>query len=189
MDAGENEWTRDVKAQTRRLAGLTGDLIYLARMDERDDPLQMIDFPLSDVVSETARSFRARMILEHKNFFMDVEPLITCHGNEQAIRKLVSILLDNAVKYSDAGGRISLSLTGRSKKTKLTVSNTAASVNRETLDRMFDRFYKGDPSRNSAAGGYGLGLSIAMAIVSAHRGQISASSPDGKTMVVTVLLP
>ena len=111
------------------------------------------------------------------------------HGNEKQIRQLVSILLDNAMKYSNDRGNIRLSLRRQGKTLRLTVENSAESVSKELLGNMFERFYRGDPSRNSATKGYGIGLSIAQAIVRAHRGRIAAESPDGRTMTITASFP
>ena len=189
MESGENEWLQDIRLQTKRLASLTGDLIYLSRMDEEQTKLQTIDFPLSDVVSETAQSFQSLAVTQNKTFAMDVESMLTMHGDEKAIRQLVSILLDNALKYSPERGTITLDLHRRGKGTTLTVTNTAANLEREDMERLFDRFYRADSSRNSETGGYGLGLSIARSIVTAHKGKITARSSGGASLTIEVSLP
>ena len=188
MDFGENEWLADIRNQAARLSDLTNDLIFLSRMEEQQQ-VMMIDFPLSDVVAETAASFQAPARTQGKRFETDVEPDLSMHGSEKQIRQLVSILLDNAVKYSDDGGYIRLTLKRQGKTLRLAVENSAESVTKETLDNMFERFYRGDPSRNSATKGYGIGLSIAQAIVRAHRGRIAAECPDGRTMTITATFP
>ena len=188
MDFGENEWLSDIRNQAARLSDLTNDLIFLSRMEEQQQ-VTMIDFPLSDVVAETAASFQAPARMQGKRLDTDVEPDLSMNGNEKQIRQLVSILLDNAMKYSDDGGYIRLTLKRQGKTLRLAVENSAECVTKETLDNMFERFYRGDPSRNSATKGYGIGLSIAQAIVRAHRGRIAAESPDGRTMTVTATFP
>lgn len=188
MDFGENEWLTDIRQQAARLSDLTNDLIFLSRMEEQQQ-VTMIDFPLSDVVGETAASFQALSRTQGKRFDTDIEQALSMHGNEKQIRQLVSILLDNAMKYSDDRGYIRLTLKKQGKALRLRVENSAESVSRETLDNMFERFYRGDPSRNSATKGYGIGLSIAQAIVRAHRGRIAAESPDARTMTVTASFP
>ena len=188
MDIGENEWLTDIRNQAARLSDLTNDLIFLSRMEEQQQ-VTMIDFPLSDVVGETAASFQALSRTQGKRFDIDVEPALSMHGSEKQVRQLVSILLDNAMKYSDDRGSIRLTLKRQGKTLRLTVENSAGSVSREVLDNMFERFYRGDPSRNAATKGYGIGLSIARAIVRAHRGRIAAESPDGRTMAITASFP
>ena len=126
---------------------------------------------------------------QNKNFDINIEPLMSFKGDEKAIRQLVSILLDNAIKYSSKNGDIALSLKKQGSKICLKVSNTADEIRKETLPNLFERFYREDKSRNSETGGYGIGLSVAKAITSAHKGKISAETPDGKTMMMTVILP
>lgn len=185
MDTGKNEWLDDILVQTKRMTDLTNDLIYLSRMDEGENRMTMIDFPLSDVISETVQSFRSRAQVEEKDFDYEIEPMITYCGDEKYMTRLVTILLDNAFKYSDDHGTIRVSLRSHGKGFILKVYNTAESVDHETLTHMFDRFYRADKSRNSSRGGYGIGLSIASAITAAHKGKITASSDDGRSMLIT----
>ena len=189
MECGEdNEWIRDIRSQVNRLSSLTKDLIYLSRMEEEKPQAQMIDFPLSDVIVETAQSFQSLAKLQQKTFEIEVEPMLNLCGDEKAITQLISILLDNALKYSDETGRISLKAHSRGKSVCIEVFNTAEKVDTSELGRLFDRFYRADKSRNSQTGGYGIGLSIAKAVVEAHKGKISASSADGKSLTVTAVL-
>ena len=185
MEIGVNEWLRDIRLQAKRLTQLTGDLIYLSRMEEENTRLQMIEFPFSDLVTETAQSFQALARAQDKRFSLSVEPMISLCGEEKALRQLVTILLDNALKYTPAGGEISLSLKRQGKQVNLVATNTTHAVSSEQLAHLFDRFYRGDPAR-SPKGGYGIGLSIAKAVVTAHRGKISASCPDGHTLRMSV---
>ena len=189
MDFGENEWLRDIQNQTKRLADLTNSLIILSRMEEEQVRTEMIAFPLSDVAEETVETFQALARTHGKSLTGDIQPMLSMRGDEKAIRQLLSILLDNGVKYAQEGGRISLTLEKQKNFIRLTVFNTAQSVSPESLPHLFDRFYRADQSRNSQTGGYGLGLSIAQAIVSAHRGKISASTSDGQSLLITVTFP
>lgn len=189
MESGPSEWLDDVKVQTKRLAGLTNDLIYLSRMDEGSADMQMIDFPLSDIVADTVQSFRARAQIEEKTLSASIEPMLSCYGDEKSITKLITILLDNAVKYAREKGDITVSLQKKSKYFELIVQNDVASIDPDSLPHFFDRFYRADSSRNSSRGGYGIGLSIAQAIVTAHKGRIFASAPSETSLRITVLLP
>ena len=188
MDLGENEWLGDIRTQTKRLAELTNSLILLSRMEEQPR-MEKIEFPLSDVVKETVETFQALLRTRGKTLSSRVQPMLSMNGDEKAIRQLLTILLDNAVKYADEGGRIEAVLEKQKNTLRLSVFNTAESVSRESLAHLFDRFYRADASRNSGTGGYGLGLSIASAVVAAHRGKISASSPDGKSLRITAVFP
>lgn len=189
MESEENEWIADIRKQTERLTSLTNSLIYLAKTEEgsKTDAVR-IDFPLSDIVSEEAESFKGLARSSGKSIEATVTPDISYNGDQKAITQLVSILLDNAIKYSPEGGLIKVSLKKNGSKIILAVSNdTTEPVTKENTDRMFDRFYRTDQSRNSETGGYGIGLSIAKGITEAHRGKIHASG-SGKSIVVTVEL-
>lgn len=189
MELGENEWLRDIQSQTRRLASLTNDLILLSKMEEDKPPLTIIEFPFSDLVSETAQSFQALAKAQNKTFTADIKPLISLLGDQKALRQLISILLDNALKYSGNQGRIHLSLQKQKKAVCLTVENTTDSPLPQRLDDLFERFYRADASRNSQTGGHGLGLSIAKAITEFHKGEIHAFCPEQGILKIQVLLP
>ncbi len=188
-EIGQNEWLSDIKSQTRRLAELTNNLIYLSRMQEGKTSIQSIDFPISDVVRETVLCFNSRARTMQKELSVFTEPMLSFKGDEKAIAQLVSILADNAIKYSDANSEIHVSLRKNGKNLDLSVYNKATNIQTQNLDRLFDRFYRDDPSRNSKTGGQGIGLSIAKAIAEAHKGKIVAWSPEKDMFCITVLLP
>ena len=191
MECGENQWLTDIRRQAQRLTGLTNDLIYLSRMEEEQPRLSFIEFPLSDVAEEMALPFQAPARSQGKEFTVQIQPMLSCTGDEKSIRQLLSILLDNALKYSPAGGELELRLEKLGRNILLTVTNTTEyPVDEEKLSHLFDRFYRSDQSRNSQTGGYGLGLSIARSIVLAHKGKIRAEkSPDGRSLSIVVALP
>ena len=186
MDCGDNEWLKDIRKQTAKLKDLTNNLIYLSRMEENQDNVVMIDFPISDIVEETAASFQALAVTQEKTFDCEIEPMLTYYGNEQNIQRILEILLDNALKYSKPGGHISVNLKKNGKGVSLSVYNTAEHVSKENISHIFERFYRLDESRNSKTGGYGIGLSIAYAIVQAHKGKITAETEDEKSLKITV---
>lgn len=188
MDLGENEWLSDIQAQTKRLAQLTNSMLQLARMEEQPQ-VKKIAFPLSDVVQETVETFGALAKTREKTLSIDIEPMLSLTGDEKAIRQLLSILLDNAVKYSDENGKISVSLKKYKNHIQISVYNTAQAIDRESLPHLFDRFYRTDASRNSRTGGYGLGLSIASSIIAAHKGKIWVETADGKSLRITASFP
>ncbi len=188
MELGENEWIRDIQTQSARLTDLTEDLIVLSRMEE-DQPMEMEVFSLSRAIEEVAQPFASLAITQNKKFTLQITPDITLRGNKKALRQLASILLDNSLKYANEGGQVSLTLDQAGKFTRLIVCNTTESPLPEKLDLLFERFYRGDPSRNSQTGGHGIGLSIAKAVVAAHKGKIEATLKDGNTLEISVLLP
>ena len=187
MEIGENEWLNDIQLQSKRLASLTNDLIYLSRMEESDSGLRLLEFALSDVVSETTQSFQSLAKLGNKSFNSDIQPMIEMKGDENAIRRLVYVLLDNAVKYSDENGEISVKLERSGKNIRLQVENTTNKPLPENPSSMFGRFYRGDKSRNSNTGGYGLGLAIAKVTVEAHKGKIQITKIKENRLCVKVV--
>ena len=187
---GEKEELSEIREQTKRLTGLTNDLVMLSKMEEAEHTLQKIEFPLSDLVNETAASFRAPAAARGIGLETNVAPGVTANGAPDSIRRLVSVLLENAVKYSPDGGSIRLGLASHRKQAVLTVENDSEErIDEGDLAHIFDRFYRADASRNSATGGHGIGLSIAKAIVEAHGGSISASTKTGRDFRITANLP
>lgn len=189
MEYGESEWLRDIQLQIKRLTTLTNDLIYLSKMEESQSQLQMKEFSLSALSDELMRSFQAPARTQGKTFTSRVQPDILLRGDEKMIGQAISNLLDNALKYSEPEGTISLTLEKRGRSVCLEVYNTTPSISEENLKSLFDRFYRADPSRNSRTGGHGIGLSIVQAVVRAHKGEVGASSRDGRSLTVSVTLP
>ena len=189
MDFGENEWLQDIQEQTNRLADLTNALVMLSRMEEGARKDIKIEFPLSDIVEEVCHTFQAPAKVQQKKLDSAVEPFISMKGDEKAIRGLITILLDNAVKYTNEKGSISVSLKKKKNRIYLSVFNTTEHVSKEQISHLFDRFYRTDASRNSQTGGYGLGLSIASATVESHRGKIIAETENEKSLKITVIFP
>ncbi len=185
-----NESLIDIKEQTKRLKTLTEELVMLSRMEESGNTIEKIDFPISEVVSETVNSFRQLALNENKALICNIEPFLTLNGNDKAIRQLMSVLLDNGLKYSPKNSSVCVNLSKQNRSINLSVHNTTAeAVNLEQLKYVFDRFYRTDSSRNSETGGHGIGLSIAKAIVAAHDGKIKATANDEKSFTVTATFP
>lgn len=184
-NTGENEWTDAIKEQVGHLTELTNKLVFLSRMDEDNKKYIMTDFSLSEVAEEAVRPFYSVANADGKSLECNIEPNLSCHGDMSMIKELFSLLLDNAIKYSDAEGNIKLSVTANGKTGKIVVSNTTDGVTKGNLDVLFERFYRLDKSRNSNTGGHGVGLSVAKSIVTLHKGKITAFSPDGRSIVFT----
>lgn len=188
LTAGENEWITSIRNQIARLDKLVKNLLTLSRMDEGNIKLVFTDFDLSDTVFEAAGPFETIAETQNKKFQMDIQPGLKLHGDEGNIHQLVSTLVDNAMKYSNENATIKISLSAVKKGVKIEVFNTTDEIDKENLDKLFDRFYRADSSRSRATGGYGIGLSIAKSIVQAHHGKISVKSEDGKSICFTVLI-
>ncbi len=188
MTGGENEWTESIRNQVKRLTSMTEKLVFLSRMDENAGKEKMIDFSLTDAVEETAQPFVTLASTRGKSLTINAESNITYYGNEGEIRQLVSILLDNAVKYSDENGKIELTMQNVGKYNEITVKNTVDEIEQGRHDELFERFYRSDRSHNSETGGNGIGLSIAKAVTDHHHGRITARSDDGKSLTITAVL-
>lgn len=213
MMEGENEWTSSTRKQIARLTSLTEKLVFLSRMDEEATKLEMLEFSLSDAILDTAEPFKAVAGTKGKKLTIDVIDGILYTGDEKTIRQLVSILLDNAIKYSgcssvscekatqtqsncvtttgDPAPEIELTMRPSGKNRIITVWNTVddtANIKKGRQDMLFERFYRTDASRNSKTGGFGIGLSAAYAIVKAHKGKITAESKDGQSIKFTIVL-
>ena len=189
LETEENEWIQDIHRQVERLRDLTNDLIYLARMEGKDKKKEKVPFPVSETAVDVARSFQSLAKLRGRDLRWNIEPMLSCNGDMQSIRRLFGILLDNAVKYTDEGGSIRFSLARRGRNIQAEVWNTTRErITSEQITHLFERFYRTDASRNSETGGYGIGLSIAEAIVSAHGGKIGAFTKDGRSLCIRVLL-
>ena len=127
-------------------------------------------------------------LLKEKNLTLEIEENISYQGSEKSIRQLTGILMDNAIKYSSDKGSIMLTLKKKGKKVLLSVYNDAEDLPQGKLDVLFERFCRLDSSRNSGTGGSGIGLSVAKAIVQAHKGKISAENKNGNGLTVEIIL-
>ena len=173
-ELGENEWLEDIRIEGEKMTELVNQLVSLSRMDETR-ALDVSEIEMDELVHEAISTFDVLAANKGKRITLDVDQEIRFHGDEMLVRRLVGILLDNAVKYCDEGGEIKVSLKQK-RHIILTVENSYSAAESLELDRLFDRFYRSDKARSSA--GYGIGLSIAKAIVQAHRGEITSYKPD-----------
>ncbi|MBE5956380.1 MAG: HAMP domain-containing histidine kinase [Lachnospiraceae bacterium] len=190
MEYEDNEWITDIKKQTKRLTELTNNLMLLSRMEESEHRMQKVDFPISETVTEAALSFQALAQTQNKLLHTFIEPMLTFCGDSKGISQLTAILLDNALKYSPENSTITLTLEQKNKLIRLSVSNrTTNQLPRRNLNLLFDRFYRADSSRNSAIKGYGIGLSIAKAVVTAHNGKIKVISPTETEIQIIAQFP
>lgn len=190
MDPEDADCLRDIRQQAERLTTLTNDLIYLARMEEADASLEMTDIAVSEIISGVASDFRALAAIQEKEFICQIQPGLFMRGNDKAIRQLINITIDNALKYSPEGGTVAVHFTQARRTLQLNIYNTTqTAVNSEELEHVFDRFYRMDNSRNSATGGHGIGLSVAKAIVEAHHGKVHVWSRDGYSFNITCIFP
>ncbi len=187
MENGDNEWVDNIQKQTVRMSKLVKNLVTLSRLDEGMPLPDRTEFSLSDAAWEAAEPFEMRAKAQGKSFSQSISSELTMTGDMAAVQQLISILLDNAFKYSDDGGEIRLSVYPQHKNNIIEVYNTCPPDSLGDIDRFFDRFYRADSSRKYD-GGTGIGLAIAKATAQALGGSISAATEDGKSIVFKVIL-
>lgn len=188
LDYGENQWTKSNHNQILRLSGLIEGLLTLTRMDEENNELLKENFSLSDTLVEVVEQFQELARSYNKELLLDIEDNIIYCGDEEAINQLISILIDNALKYSTKDSIITITLKKQGERCVLETINEAENLVAGSYNMLFERFYRLDSSRNSRMGGYGIGLSIAKAIALKHKGRITANSHDGRTIIFSVQL-
>lgn len=182
---GESKYSRNIRTQVRRLSDLTKNLLILARYDESAAPAAAEELSLSQLAAESAESFRDPAELKGLRFETEIAPELRVRADREQMKQLLSILLDNAVKYCAPGGTISLSLR-REDGAVLRLSNTVTDQSADPA-RLFDRFYRADASRSRETGGYGIGLSAAQSIARLHKGSLTAAY-EGDRIVFTLKL-
>lgn len=185
MTYGDSEWFDGIDRQVQRMNKLVRELITLAKMDEQ----QKIDFEpfnLSDALYDVMLPFEQVLTRQSKVLTYDITDEIILKGNESSIRELISILIDNAVKYCQENGTVQVELHSVNNRIHLKVFNDFADAKNCDFSAIFDRFYRADKSRKSD-GSYGLGLSIAKNIVEVHHGTITANAAGATKVVFEVV--
>ncbi len=172
QELGHNEWLEDIRTEGQRMSGLVGQLTALSRLDEDRVPVQKENFSLSEVCRDAISEFIPLIDSKGLAWTACIPPEIALCGDEGAIHHLITILIDNAVKYCDPAGEICLTLSTRWQN-RLVLENSCANVDALELDRLFDRFYRADRAR-TAGSSFGIGLSIAKSIAENHGGDIKA---------------
>ncbi|HEY8410529.1 MAG TPA: heavy metal sensor histidine kinase [Pyrinomonadaceae bacterium] len=180
-----------IQEEAERLSRIVEDLFILARQPiNTRAALHPERVSLNDAVRDCARA--ARVLAARKGVRLKLEkdwPAIAFNGDEELIKRMILNLLDNAVKYTPAGGEISLTLARQNGNAEIVVRDTGIGIAETDQPRVFDRFYRVDKARARAMGGAGLGLSIAQWIVEVHGGEISVASTPGEGSTFTVVLP
>lgn len=181
-NGGENKWTRNIRSQALRLDGLMKNLLFLAKMDENMAKAADAEFLLDELLGETVQTFSELLKQKKIALRLDIRPGIVIRADKEQIRQLISILLDNAAKYTKEDGTVSVSLKRKEKGVWMEIKNDCQRLPDAAPDKLFDRFYRGDEARTQKSGGYGIGLSLARSIAAANGGSISARY-EGKDVI------
>ena len=163
---------------SKRMRGLVESLLELARMDNRNTENEMKILDYSKLISDSILPFEPLFFEKDMEFSTDISPDITVMGDKNKLRQVMSILLDNALKYCDSAYPVKLKLSRTGVHAVLTVSGNGTTLSKEDCENIFKRFYRIDKSRTDSDS-YGLGLSIAQSIINEHGGRIWADSENG----------
>ena len=185
---GENKYSKNIRNQIFRLKDLTQDLLTLAKMEENSEKVKEW-FSMTDLVEETLDQFVENIVKKNVVLQKNVQMNLNIKSDRGQIQRLLSILMDNANQYVSENGTIEVALQQSNKILVFVISNTADNLRQLQLDKIFDRFYRGDDARTQKSGGSGIGLSSALAIVQAQKGQITAQTQDYEKIIFTVKLP
>ena len=179
----QKRWIESIRDEALSMKKLVEDMLFLAKSDAERNVTAEEEFDVSDVVTDKVLEFEAVAYEKQVKLHDDIEPDLRMTGDKDEFARLAAVLLDNAVKYAEPAGdgkkqvRVSLKKEGR--KLCFSVSNTCTSLSEETIRHAFDRFYRGDATRNRSDGSYGLGLSIAAEIVREMNGKIECVYQNG----------
>ncbi|GMK42508.1 histidine kinase [Paenibacillus sp. CCS19] len=183
------KWLHHIKSETERMRTLTSDLLYLTQMEDARENAISTSFNLSEAAESVILTLEAVIFEKNIALDYDIAPDLYAKGNSEQMKQVILILLDNAIKYTNAAGSIKLTLKKQGHDLLLTVANSGEGIPQEHLARIFDRFYRVDASRSRQNGGYGLGLAIAKTIVEQFKGRIYAKSVPNDVTSFYVQLP
>jgi two-component system sensor histidine kinase BaeS len=172
------------------LSALIDDLFQMSQLDAGGFPLQRADASLSDLISDTLESF-SHLALKHEvklegQVHPSVDPVFM---DTQAIGRVFNNLISNALRHTPGGGEIKVDARRTRSGVEVTVSDTGEGIRPQDIPHIFERFYRGEKSRNRGTGGAGLGLAIARGIIQAHGGEIQAESKVGQGTRFTFRIP
>lgn len=176
-------WLANIEEEAGRMNGLITSLLDLTRSEQTK--LQLEPLNLSRLLEKQCLIMEAAMFEKHLELVEHIEEDVKVMGQPSSLTQVIAILIDNAIEHSD--GQVIASLVRRNKEVIMTISNTGMPIPPDQRERIFERFYRADTSRNRASGRYGLGLAIAKSIVEAHHGKIKVECKDGITSFVVTL--
>ena len=176
-EVGDNQWLKNIQYENERMAVLIGQLLDLARTENVTPQMEILDF--SRLVSGETLPFES--VAFEKNLLLSSSIMddVRLEGNSTQLKQIVSILLDNAIRHSSGGGEVYITLKKEHGLARLFVVNSGDEIPKEQIEQLFERFYRVDTARNGEDKHYGLGLAIAKAITTAHKGHIGVRCFDG----------
>lgn len=186
-EIGENKWLTYIQDQADRMNVLVNDLLNLTRLENNSNFIPT-EFDLSKAIENTALPFECRAFEAGKNFVLNIQEGLRITGSEQHVKQMAAIFIDNALKYSKENGTVRVTLKNDGGKIRFSVYNTGTGLKEEEKEKIFERFYRSDASRNRATGGYGLGLAIAKSIIDKHKFKLFVDNAEGKSVCFIVTM-
>ncbi|AET69683.1 histidine kinase [Desulfosporosinus orientis DSM 765] len=183
------DWLQNAYSETENMGQLINNLLFIARIDAREIKFNTYDFNLSDLLNQLISRFEPLFQSKNLIFTSAIAPNVIMHSDEVLVRQLVSIFLDNASKYTPAGGTVSLKMCLIQNTIEISVTDSGIGIDDSEQEKIFRRFYRIDKARSRKQGGTGLGLAIAAWIASEHRGQIQVFSKLGEGSTFKVHFP
>ena len=180
LDSRPARWADNIHSEAKQMKSLVEEMLTLARADNAVPTAVMGSVSLSDLATDCVLAFEPVAFEAGKPLESDISPDVAVTGDADKLRQLIGVLLDNAIKYGRAGGTITLTLRRTDRQARLSVSNPGDPIPPDQLSRLFERFYRADASRGEQTG-FGLGLPIAAAIASEHKGTLKAESDAAST--------
>lgn len=177
----EQKYLENIKSETVKMTSLVNDLLELSRTDGTSLKMVLKEINLSKLIEKKSLSFESLIFENKMTLETKIEPGIILKCDQDKIKELLSILLDNAIKYGESKSGIKVELAESKTEAFLNVTNKGKEIPLEEREKIFERFYRVDKSRNRKSGSFGLGLSIAKNIVENHNGNISVSCDKGYT--------
>ena len=180
-EPNEKKWLNNIKSESERMNELITNLLDLAKLENRKNKEIYNVEDLSKIVEMSVLTFESLMFENKIKFEYNIQKDLKLKCNSVQIKQLIAILLDNAIKHSEENGEINVFLGKQKNDIVLSVSNKGKEIPKEIRDKIFERFYRADESRNRESNRYGLGLAIAKNIVVNHNGKISVDCVGGYT--------
>lgn len=176
-----------IKSESDYMKELVEKLLFLASADKKKQALQTEPFSLSQLVEEVVKE--TGLIDTEHTISGEVKEMLIIDGDRALIKQALRIFIDNSIKYTPAGGSISINSCLKGQRALITIEDSGIGIAEEDLPLIFDRFYKADKSRTREGGGVGLGLSIAKWIIDQHQGDIWVDSKKGRGAKISIFLP
>lgn len=187
--SSQKKWLNNIIGQEKRMEKLVDDLLLLSRADADQKAPDIQCFPIDKALEEAILPYEPVAQKHNIALSISLEPQVEFLGDQTLLKQLIVILTDNAIKYTNDGGKVDIQLRKKRNSVEITVSDNGVGIDKEHLNNIFDRFYRVDKARSRNKGGSGLGLAIAKWIVTEHHGEIKAESTPGKGTKFVVELP